>query len=273
MIQQIENYNINLLLLFMSILIIILITYLITIYYHEKQSARNIYNLSDIKTIKPYHVLYIHQKQAYFIIDQLMYEAKRTKVFTIVAKNSSFHRSYMLLHVELIQDTQTIIAIIEYSNLLDRSTVYFYMLQTFFATMFESSKTIQSWGNIIQELKPYVQYGLFSITGITQCDMSDIQHEFKLWYNQTFRHHQQCQEYLKYDDMDGSTCSCSYRPYKSSSNQWSLERAIRYTFDEQFNTHLFDMNRCLAITKLAQVIYKKWNIKQLKDYKKKYHIN
>jgi hypothetical protein len=278
------NNNINSL-VFISMFICILLICLI-IYYHssidllkqenrsiETNLIRNINDLPNFKVIKPYIILFIHRRQAQFIFDELISEAKRTKIFTIVPKKISLHPNNMFIHIELIQDTQTIIALIEYSDVTDEHSNYSFTLRRFFVTVFQPSNTIQIWGNIIQELRPYIRYGLFSMYEVTSSQSVNIQKEFKLWYNRTFHHHTQCHRCLKYDHMDDSLCSCSHRPYKFSSNQWSIKKAIAYTFDELFNVHHHGIHQCLAITKLAHIISQNWTIQQLKDYKRNHHIN
>ena len=45
-----------------------------------------------------------------------------------------------------------------------------------------------------------------------------------------------------------------------------------YTFNEYLYDHTFDITKCLAITKLADVIEQQWTIQQVQEYKMKYHI-
>ena len=280
--DPIGNHNTNntlntLVLILMSISILVsgLMVYYYNKYYTQssKLALPNVNELSNFKVIKPYVTLHIHRTQAQFILDELINEAKRTKIFTIVPKTKSAHLNYMLIYVELVQDTQTIIALIECCPVTDEHLYYFYILRRFFRILFESSKTIHTWGNVIEQLRPYTTYGLFSLKEVVQRQSVNMQKEFKVWYNHTFRHHTQCQRYLKYDHMDGPSCSCSHRPYKSSSDQWSTKRAMAYTFDEQLNNYFSRIHQCLAITKLTYVVNEKWNIRQLKDYKQQHHNN
>ncbi|CAF1346209.1 unnamed protein product, partial [Rotaria sordida] len=214
---------------------------------------RNINELPQFKPIKPCVLSYIHRAQAEFVLDELITGAEKTKFFTIVPKFNSLYIDYMFMHIELIQDSQTIIALIEYFNETDRNSQYYHKLQQFFTITFNSSKIIQTWGNLIDQLIPYIQYGLFTCNEISQVKSINVQKEFKLWYNNIFRHHLQCHHYLKYDEIDGSLCSCIHRPYKASSCQWSISKAIAYTFDERYDYYTHDIHKCLAITKLGYV--------------------
>jgi hypothetical protein len=85
---------------------------------------------------------------------------------------------------------------------------------------------IQTWSNLIQQMRLFIAYGLFSQNEVLQSHSIDIQKQFKLWCNSTFRHHIKFRQYLKYDKIDSALCSCAHRPYKSSYNKWSLAQAI-----------------------------------------------
>ena len=106
---------------------------------------------------------------------------------------------------------------------------------------------------------PRLPYDLLVRPDILQCRRRsvNIQTQFKFWYNKTFPHEHKCPHYLKYESFDGSSCTYAHRPYKSAANQWSLSKAIAYTFDEQFDDVLEDIHRCTAVTKLAHVVTEK----------------
>ncbi|CAF4208212.1 unnamed protein product [Rotaria sordida] len=233
---------------------------------------RNINELPQFKPIKPCVLLYIYRAQAQFVLDELITEARKTKIFTIVPKIGSLFSNYMFIHVELVQDSQTIIALIEYCTERDRNSSYYHILHNFFTIIFDSSKTIQTWGNLLDLLVPYAQYGLFASSDVSQAQTINVQKIFKPWYNNIFRHDIQCQQYRKYDEIDSSLCTCCHRPYKSSSCQWSISKAIAYTFDERYDYYMHDIHKCLAITKLGHVINEKWTSQKLNAYKQKQFI-
>ncbi|CAF5114106.1 unnamed protein product, partial [Rotaria sp. Silwood1] len=66
----------------------------------------------------------------------------------------------------MIQETRTILAFIEYSNEIERSSQYYFILRQLFMNPFHDAKTIQTWGNIRQKMRSYTQYGLFSFNEI-----------------------------------------------------------------------------------------------------------
>jgi hypothetical protein len=275
--------------MFISIVFLnILLLILITIYYYQKHRI-NLWAIGfklkhqsiskDLQTNANYlwsfrpiqephnNILYIHQNQTRFILEDAIRQAKQSQRFTIVSKTGLLPIDSMFLHIEMIQETRTLVAFVEYSHEIERFTPYYYILRRFFMNIFHESKTIQIWGNIRQQMRSYTQYGLFSFNETLQKQCMDVQKEFKLWYNRTFRHHVECQHYLKYDNRDGLSCICAHRPYKSTSNQWSIERAIKYTFDEQLDTYQHNTHQCMAISKLAHIVYKQWTLEQLDSYK------
>jgi len=234
----------------------------------EKQMIRNLNDLSSLKPIKPFALYFIHRTQVQFILDDFLIQTEKTKLFTLISKRIPHRSKCLFLHIELVQDLHTIIALIEYHPEKDRNSDYFWIIRNFFAIIFDPSKTIQTWGNLFYEMKDYTLDGLFRCSDIAQAQSVDIQKQFKLWYNSIFRHNVQCHHYLKYDEIDGSLCSCAHRPYKSSSCQWSISKAMAYTFDERFDSYPYQIHHCLAITKLAHVINEKWTFEDLKAFKK-----
>ena len=234
---------------------------------------RNIPQLPRLLTIKPYVVYFIHRNASPSMLHEIITEAKQTERFTFVPKYKSIEHDTMSMRIELIQQTVTVLVSIDYSHEKDKRTLLYDTLCQFFSIIFHSSNLVQPWdGNLMHKLKPFLSHGIFTINQIKLCRSSDIQQEFKRWYNQTFIHQICCQHYLQYDDIDGPFCSCTYRPYKYVSAQWSLLKAVAYTFNEYLYDHTFDITKCLAITKLADVIEQQWTIQQVQEYKMKYHI-
>ncbi len=123
----------------------------------------------------------------------------------------------------------------------------------------------------------------------------NLQLLFKQWYNKTFVH--KCG--LLPSSIDNPLCTCSHRPVKHKNNQWSLQKAIAYTFNEfldksqtrtpwsrplnfsyieQYSLinnkikNIYDrrvfyaVNDCLAVTKLLMVLEFIWTKEQLEQY-------
>src|SRR5579871_4907909 len=90
-----------------------------------------------------------------------------------------------------------------------------------------------------------------------------MQQYFKKWYNKTFTH--ECGHLLPWDD-DHPSCTCSYRPVKHKNNQWSLQKAIAYTFDEFLDKTRTKSrwSQCLDITTIQRQLFSTINKKQIK---------
>lgn len=240
--------------------------------YRHEFNKNNIKNLPHFKPLKPYTLLYIHSLQPAFILDELVSQARRTKIFTILPKFNNQHTNQLYLHVELVQETSSILALIEYNHDLDRNTKYYQQLDLFFNILFDASKTIQTWGDCEDQLSVGADFNFFTHGELMKIQFVDIQQDFKIWYNDTFPHKTTCSQYLKYNTADSKSCSCSHRPYKSKSSQWSLAQALVYVFDEILIASIFDIQKCLAITKLGHIIREKCSTEQLAQYKRKQKI-
>jgi len=157
--------------MFISILLLnILLLLIITVYYYHKQRSiskdlhTNANYLWSFRPIQETHnIFYIHQNQTRFILEDAIRQAKQSQRFTIVSKNRLLSINSMFLHIEMIQETRTIEAFIEYSHETERFSQYHYILRRFFMNIFHESKTIQIWGNIRQQMRSYTQYGYFHL--------------------------------------------------------------------------------------------------------------
>ncbi|CAM4955655.1 unnamed protein product [Rotaria socialis] len=232
---------------------------------HVLSSSSNLFDY--IGAILMGFLLYILALFLTIVIDELLTQAKRTKIFTILPKTKSQHTNQLYLHVELVQDTRSILVLIEYNYDYERNSRYHHQLVLFFSILFDSSKTIQTWGDCKEQLDIGASFLLFTHGELSKIQFLNLQQNFKHWYNDTFPHKIQCPQYLKYNTSDSKSCSCSHRPYKSKSSQWSLLQALLYTFNENLTTSMFDIQKCLAITKLGHIVRENWSIEQLNKYK------
>ena len=199
---------------------------------NKTEVIRNIPELPHLITLKPYGVFFIQRTTPSTTLNQLIMEAHQTKRFTIVPKLYSVYNDNIVMYIELIQQTQSVVIVLDCIYDTDMDTPFFNSLCYLFTIIFNPSNTIQTWGNLMDKLKQFLPFKIYTLDELKECQSSDIQKEFKKWYNKTYLHHIECHQYLKYDNIDGLYCSCSHRPYKSNSANWSLLKAIAYTFDE-----------------------------------------
>ncbi|CAF4121876.1 unnamed protein product [Rotaria sordida] len=201
-------------------------------------------------------------------VTDLIREARRTEKLTV-----SPYRDELLgehyLQVELIQDSRSIIINIDFFVGYNLSLP---QIDELLSVIFDRSKSIYIW----RKPDSFLYYNGFNSIyfehDIRHCTYINIQDSFKIWYNNTYPHADNCNQILDYDNKDGPACSCSYRPLKVPSEEWSLKDAVKYTFKENLddtNSHLF---RCQAITKIATIIDEKWNNEKIQKYLKINHI-
>ena len=218
-------------------------------------------DLSNFISLKPYKIVKIDQNTSSDKMDELITEAKQTKQFTFVTFQN-------LIEVEFNQESQSIIAeitISKYHKSLQEK------IEQLFAIILDSSNLIQAWGDIDSTLYDWYDHDFFGRKNLYEIRFVNRQQAFKTWYNTTFRHNDNCGQILHFLEIDGPLCTCSHRPYKSSTDNWSLWMAIAFTFHENINKRNDDFRQCLAITKLSMVIQENWNHQTVQNYIKEHH--
>ncbi|CAF3749945.1 unnamed protein product [Rotaria socialis] len=235
----------------------------------ESRKSKEVKGLSNFIPLTPYKYVYIDEITSPIIAEDLIIQAKRTKKFTIVFHGDILSKE-LFIEIELIQKFQSIITRIE---IFKNSTPVYDRIKQLLSVIIDASNTIQTWGDINKNLFHYKDYGFFIYDKLQTVRLIDIRQDFKLWYNATFSHSTNCGQIIDFIDIDGPLCSCSHRPYKSSTDTWSLWKAIAYTFDENLYKTNNNIYECLAITKISKVIEEKWTRKQTLDYINLHHAN
>ena len=237
----------------------------------------------------------INQTTSPMLIQDLIQLARETTQFTIDTECDYVTHEPALIQIEFL-NINSVVLLIETCHLPNSSSVLFWLIRSLLKIIFQPSNVILSWGDLFFELAAFLHYGLFSVNAIYQMNVIDVQHRFKKWYNQTFVHMCELRPYHE----DSPLCTCLYRPVKNAKNQWSLQRAIAYTFHEfldksqtkshwrqrlslignvhpyamvnnkmkQTRAHLINYaaNDCLAVTKLMMVVELNWTKEQLQRF-------
>jgi hypothetical protein len=193
----------------------------------RRQVNMELSNLQTFTPLNDYQIYHINRATSTMLLPHLIESARKTTKFTVDTEHDYYTRQPALIQIEFIQ-TKSIILLIETCHLPRRSSVLFWLIQSLFKAIFKPSNTIYSWGDAIFELSDFLQYDLFSSQILHQIMAIDIQQHFKKWYNKIFTH--DC-GLLPFAD-DNMLCKCSHRPVKRPDDQWSLQKAIAYTFDE-----------------------------------------
>jgi len=263
---------------------------------NERQRQINM-RLSVLPTFTPLNdcqIYLINQSTSTMVVHNLIEMARKTTRFTIDTEHDYETHEPALIQIEFIQ-TNSIVLIIETCHLPHVSSVLFWLIRSLLQIIFQSSNIIYSWGDLKVELSDFIHCGLFCLNTVRQLSIKDIQRYFKKWYNKTFVH--QCGLPSFHDDHH--LCTCLYRPVKDKNNQWSLQKAIAYTFLEFLDKSrtksdwsrrlsrrniqqysminkpimrnhedliLYAVNDCLAVTKLLMVLESNWTKAQLRQY-------
>ncbi|CAF4291241.1 unnamed protein product [Rotaria sp. Silwood2] len=161
---------------------------------------------------------------------------------------------------------QTTILLIELQFLPHSSTYTFSLIQRLCYHIFSPQHHIVSWGEISQELLSFQQFALFDLSQIRH--PLNLQRYFTNEWNNTHPHISSCHTqqrpsrpdldphidlicHIDTDDLDEDlfpdkvpqvhircTCPDTIHPYKNANDQWSLQKAIQYTFDEALDKAL-----------------------------------
>ncbi|CAF4548251.1 unnamed protein product [Rotaria sp. Silwood2] len=161
---------------------------------------------------------------------------------------------------------QTTILLIEVQFLPHPSTYTFSLIQRLCYNIFSPQHHIVSWGEISQELLPFQQFTLFDLSQIRH--PLNLQRYFTNEWNRTHPHISSCKTqqrqsypdphpqldlicHIDSDDLDEDlfpdkvhevnircTCPDTIHPYKNDNEQWSLQKAIQYTFNEALDKAL-----------------------------------
>ena len=266
---------------------------------NERQRQINM-ELSVLPTFTPlndYQIYHINRATSPMLLSKLIELARKTTRFTIDTEQDYYTHEPALIQIEFIQ-SKSIVLLVETCHLPHPSSVLFWLIRSLFKVIFKSSNVIYSWGDGIRELTDFIHYNLFSLHTIHQIKMINLPVHFKQWYNKTFLHQCAIQSFGD-DDDDHQLCTCLYRPVKHMDHQWSLQKAIAYTFNEfldksrtkshwsrplnstniqqysiinknakKIHEHLilYAANDCLAVTKLLMVLESNWSKEQLEQY-------
>jgi hypothetical protein len=242
------------------------------------------------------------------IILNLLEQAEETVKYTIDTEGDWLPTKPAIIQVEFIDnnDQESIVLLFEMVHLPEPRTHHFRFIQKLFATILKPSNEILTWSDVKKELLDFVPYNLFSIDQVNSMNASDMQGDFKDWYNERFPHHEDCDGFSPFGHVqdDHPYCTCKHRPYKSTNDKWGLQMAIATTFGEfldkkfrksrwsagldprldlqqqqqHYSKQRSNQNRvkyavhdCLSVTKLAMVIQNEWSREELDQYNQHQH--
>ncbi len=275
-------------------------------YERKQRKLMELSALPEFKPLKPYKIYFINRMTPLLIIFSLLEQVKRTVKYSIDSEGDWRPIKPAIIQVEFINndEKESIVLLFEMVHLPEPSTRRFRFIQKLFAAILKPSNEILMWSNVKKELIDFLDYHLFSIDLINSINATDMQSEFKDWYNRTFPHHKDCNGF-SVGFNNHQYCTCKHRPYKCTNDKWGLQMAIAKTFGEfldkkfqrsrwstgldrrldpfykpgqlqqqqrhskqQYHEKLvkYAVYDCLSVTKLAMVIENNWSQKQLNHY-------
>lgn len=183
--------------------------------------------LPPLTPVNDHQVHIINHSTPTSLLPDLILLARQTVTFTIDTEQDYYTHQPALIQIEFVQMTSVVI-LVETCHLPHRDSILFWLIRCLFKAIFQPNKLFLGWGDIIDELTSFIDYGLFSSSLLKDITTIDVQARFKVWYNDNYPHN--C--HLSPSVDDHITCICSHRPVKNLNDKWSLQKAIAYLFNE-----------------------------------------
>lgn len=147
------------------------------------QDERQLQELCRQGKLKPfeqpedYRLHFIHELTDIFTVDQLIDEAEQTHHYTLDTEGDSEKRIPGTIQIQFIHpDAPTTVIIIEANYLPPMASPLFIKIKQLCSIIFSSNNAVFSWGNIKDELKSFMDLGLF--TGRFTVDATDVQNKY-----------------------------------------------------------------------------------------------
>ena len=205
----------------------------------KRERNQQLSRLPTFTSDQPYKVIFINYMTAYFVILRLIERARKTKYFSIDTETDDITRKPALIQIEFVQFEQNndvreekIIVVFEMCQLPSKTSWIYPRVQQLLEAIFHPSKTFLTWDNEKNQLFKFIIYQLFETVPIGALYFINVQDGFKDWYNNTYKHEDDCYMATFNDISDDPECTCSHRPYKNPGDKWSLQRAVSTIFKQ-----------------------------------------
>ena len=240
--------------------------------------------IKPFQPLKPRHMYFLHGSIPVGVIQNLMQCADKTKTFSIVAEGYSNTIAYITIEFIQVEHLNSLVLIFPMLQLPPANTSSSFMIQMLLKSIFVASKTFYVWTSGKEILQCFVDAQYLPQIYLYNLNITELNKTFKWWYNQTFKHNKKCPVFPSVDQSDSKRCTCLYRPYKDTSDNWKMDMALEFVFNEFIDTTNKDStttaipldvinreaaaNYCSALAKMAMVIELNWTSEQLYQYKR-----
>lgn len=256
-------------------------TYLNNIDYTSKPVIRSFRLLKPFQPLKPYYICPIHRLLSVHNLLPLLERIENTRKFSIdteVIDNELKTLNAIKIELLEVEKAESLILYLEILYLPSQATPLFSMLQILIKNIFLPCNKFYVWSKQNkQDLKALVFHQLLSSQTFHDITIIELQQSFKQWYNQAFKHNENCKVPSWYTN-DSILCTCLYRPFHQLEDEWTLEMAMNYVFHETLinsnRVHIEDayqkinnsVGHVLALTKLSMAVELNWTIEHINKY-------
>ncbi|CAF3521680.1 unnamed protein product [Rotaria socialis] len=177
----------------------------------------------------PYFVNNITTEQT---LHQLIQASSSSSEFTLDTESINVYKKKnqpALIQIQvLLPYNLSLVMIVEMCHLPHHHTTRFTLIKQLFDIIFASNKTIYIWGSK-DELFPFIIFNLFSREQLQSITTINLQHQFKLFWNQ---HHRRHHHISTSSNILEDRCICETCIGKKPSEPWSLQDSTAYLLDE-----------------------------------------
>lgn len=189
-------------------------------------------NLPAFQSRHSYDILHIRRSTTQAVLNEMIAQVRCTRQFAIATKPSLSPHDTMFMYLELIQTTRSLVIVIDYDHARDVDTTFASIIRQIFSFVFQTPNSVHTWTHLRRQLRYFLPFELSNKDQLVQVCAMDVQSQFEQWYHR----------------------SKSSTDDRKNSNRWTLSDAIALCFNEYLDPYLFDINHCLAISKLSKFI-------------------
>ncbi|CAF1517769.1 unnamed protein product [Adineta ricciae] len=199
----------------------------------KKQIKEYEYNIKYTQfTPLPYIPYHVNRNTPIPILQQLIQAATSSTEFTLDTESMKVYKAPnrpALIQVQiLLPYNLSLVVICEMMHLPPRQSERFTLIAEFFKAIFTHDKSMYIWGTN-EELLPFTQFQLFTHDQIDTIKTINLQKEFKSFWQEQHPHRRST---IENPDSLNQECHCETCIGKNTSELWSLQDAIAYSFNE-----------------------------------------
>ncbi len=215
-------------------------------------------------------------KDVVWLIDQ----AQQTLTFSMCARRDIETNRVASITIEFrkIDQDKSVVLVVDLLNLPEENTYLFAIIKFLLLHIFKQDKRTFVWNDRQwNDLGVLVDHQYLPRILLECIQIIRLEPLFKHWYNKIFPHNDNCFVRPTYI-QDSMYCTCPQRPYKQAHDEWTLLKALAYTFNEFSytvdedtvgipRTIQFSVSCCMMITKLSLGVELDWTSEQLWQFK------